>query len=59
MLFVIGFVTEYTPEEEEGQLTLEGMEDKQTRAVRIHPHKGYINLTIYLYNYMYLYKYII
>ena len=31
-------VTEYTPEEEEGQLTLEGMEDKQTRAVRIHHH---------------------
>lgn len=32
-------VTEYTPEEEEGQqLTLEGMEDKRTRAVRIHHH---------------------
>ncbi len=32
-------VTEYTPEEDEGQqLTLEGMEDKQTRAVRIHHH---------------------
>ena len=31
-------VTEYTPEDEEGQLTLEGMEDKQTRAVRIHHH---------------------
>lgn len=31
-------VTEYTPEEEEGQLTLEGMEDKQTKAVRIHHH---------------------
>ena len=31
-------VTEYTPEDEEGQLTLEGMEDKQTKAVRIHHH---------------------
>lgn len=31
-------VTEYTPEEEGGQLTLEGMEDKQTKAVRIHHH---------------------
>lgn len=32
-------VTEYTPEEDEGkQLTLEGMEDKQTKAVRIHHH---------------------
>jgi hypothetical protein len=32
-------VTEYTPEDEEGQqLTLEGTEDKQTKAVRIHHH---------------------
>ena len=31
-------VTEYTPEEEEGQLTLEGLEDKGTKAVRIHHH---------------------
>ncbi len=31
-------VTEYTPEKEEGQLVLEGMEGKQTRAVRIHHH---------------------
>ena len=32
-------VTEYTPEDGEGQqLTLDGMEDKQTRAVRIHHH---------------------
>lgn len=31
-------VTEYTPEDEEGQLTIEGMEDKQTKAVRIHHH---------------------
>lgn len=32
-------VTEYTPEEEEGQqLTLEGIEDKSTKAVRIHHH---------------------
>lgn len=33
-------VTEYTPEEEEGQLTLQGIEadDKTTKAVRIHHH---------------------
>ena len=32
-------VTEYTPEDEEGQqLTLEGIEDKSTKAVRIHHH---------------------
>lgn len=32
-------VTEYTPEDEEGQqLTLEGIEDKGTKAVRIHHH---------------------
>lgn len=32
-------VTEYTPEGDEGQrLTLEGMEDKGTKAVRIHHH---------------------
>lgn len=31
-------VTEYTPEEEEGQLTLEGLEDTGTKAVRIHHH---------------------
>lgn len=32
-------VTEYTPENEEGQqLTLEGIEDKSTKAVRIHHH---------------------
>ena len=32
-------VTEYTPEdEEEQQLTLEGIEDKSTKAVRIHRH---------------------
>ena len=32
-------VTEYTPEdEEEQQLTLEGIEDKSTKAVRIHHH---------------------
>ena len=31
-------VTDYTPEEEEGQLTLEGLEDTGTRAVRIHHH---------------------
>lgn len=33
-------VTEYTPEEEEGQLTLQGIDadDKTTKAVRIHHH---------------------
>lgn len=33
-------VTEYTPEEEEGQLTLQGIDadDKATKAVRIHHH---------------------
>lgn len=32
-------VTEYTPEDEEGQqLSLEGIEDKSTKAVRIHHH---------------------
>ena len=33
-------VTEYTPEEEEGQLTLQGIDsdDKSTKAVRIHHH---------------------
>ena len=31
-------VTEYTPQEQEGQLTLEGLEDKGTKAVRIHHH---------------------
>ena len=32
-------VTEYTPEDEEGQqLALEGIEDKSTKAVRIHHH---------------------
>lgn len=31
-------VTEYTPKEEEGQLTLEGLEDTRTKAVRIHHH---------------------
>ncbi len=31
-------VTEYTPEEEDGQLALEGMEDKRTKPVRVHHH---------------------
>ena len=31
-------VTEYTPEDEEGQLTLEETDDKGTKAVRIHHH---------------------